>query len=85
VLNDVVTDGAALARLNSVHGEDGISVRKHFLVVSLTSNEHLAGFAIEWHVSLCANVRETPKNCLIREEGEKVSMNVDVSKRCGKS
>ncbi len=35
--------------------------------------------------TLCANVRETPENCLIREEGEKVSMNVDVSKRCGKS
>jgi hypothetical protein len=34
---------------------------------------------------LCANVRETPENCLIREEGEKVSMNVDVSERYGKS
>ena len=34
---------------------------------------------------LCANVRETPRFCLIREEGEKVSMNVDGSKRCGKS
>ena len=36
-------------------------------------------------VPLCANVRETPRNCLIREEGEKVSMNVDVSERCGES
>jgi hypothetical protein len=56
------------------------------LIASLSDRPDMPRDAIDAVAEpLCANVRETPENCLIREEGEKVSMNVDVSERYGKS
>src|SRR5262249_27298943 len=49
VRDHVVADGAALARLDGVHGEDRIAGGEHPLGKALAGDEHLARLAIERH------------------------------------